>query len=430
MEVVLLKFITRLEDTFYTGTARVLRRAGWRPEVLGFGGIGTTDVARVIARVLMSPTPFEKKFEEWVKASGAPTLQALSDALERDGGPASEIWREAIGMDEADPQVPTSSTARGERGWRQFLDAQIPFHPVLIRLGKARQVVRADRGGYIDVAVSGHGLAPGWQQATVQALDPVAYQRGDKRVRASRPVSVPVRIVSSAETHGVVSDVDDTVMISWLPRPLVAAKNAFISYVSSRQAVPGMAQFLKAVAVTFGTSDRLAQSTSRAVPSAAGGSASPSDLRLVPVVYLSTGAWNVAPSLRRFLMRGSFPFGLPLLTDWGPSQTGWFRSGQEHKRSQLRSLAHIFPWLKWVLVGDDGQHDPAIYAEFAQEFPSQVAAICIRTLTPAEQVLSHGGPTPQERLGEVFAKVPTAIPIFIGEDGRSLWRSARAGGLL
>ncbi len=428
---VLLKFVTRLEDSFYSGTARVLRRSGWRPEVLGFGGLGTTDGARVIARVLMAPTPFEEKFEAWVKTSGMPTLQEISEAMDRAHVPAAELFKDAIGTDEADPQVPTSSTARGERGWRQFLDAQIPYHPVLVQLGDARKVVRADRGGYVDVPLRGHGLKPGWHEASVQALDSVAFERGEKRVRASRPASVPVRIVARFETHGLVSDVDDTVMISWLPRPLVAAKNAFISYVSSRQAVPGMARFLQTVAVALGVSSAQAKSASaRGELTAADQGADWVQLRSVPVVYLSTGAWNVAPGLRRFLARGAFPFGLPLMTDWGPSQTGWFRSGREHKRSQLRLLARFFPWVKWVLVGDDGQHDPTIYAEFAREFPNQVAAICIRTLTPAEQVLSHGGPTPQERLGEVFADVPPSVPIFIGEDGHALLRSVRSHGLL
>jgi len=37
-----------------------------------------------------------------------------------------------------------------------------------------------------------------------------------------------------------------------------------------------------------------------------------------PVFYLSTGAWNVAPALTRFLSRNLYPPGPLLLTDWGP----------------------------------------------------------------------------------------------------------------
>ena len=80
------------------------------------------------------------------------------------------------------------------------------------------------------------------------------------------------------------------------------------------------------------------------------------------MLYLSTGAWNVAPTLTRFLARNLYPAGPLLLTDWGPTHDRWFRSGQEHKRTSLHRLAEEFPELRWLLIGDDGQHDEEIYA--------------------------------------------------------------------
>jgi phosphatidate phosphatase APP1 len=41
-------------------------------------------------------------------------------------------------------------------------------------------------------------------------------------------------------------------------------------------------------------------------------------------------------------------------------------------------------------VGDDGQHDEAIYAEFAQRHPDRVRAIAIRQLSASEAVLAGG----------------------------------------
>jgi phosphatidate phosphatase APP1 len=77
------------------------------------------------------------------------------------------------------------------------------------------------------------------------------------------------------------------------------------------------------------------------------------------------------------------------MTDWGPTNTGWFRSGQAHKRTCLDRLARDFPGITWLLVGDDGQHDPQIYADFAEARPECIDAICIRHLSPTEQVLSN-----------------------------------------
>jgi phosphatidate phosphatase APP1 len=79
-----------------------------------------------------------------------------------------------------------------------------------------------------------------------------------------------------------------------------------------------------------------------------------------------------------------------LLTDWGPTHDRWFRSGKAHKLSNLRRLAVEFPHVKWLLIGDDGQHDDEIYTTFASESPGSVAAVAIRRLSPAEAVLAGG----------------------------------------
>ena len=107
-----------------------------------------------------------------------------------------------------------------------------------------------------------------------------------------------------------------------------------------------------------------------------------------PTVYVSTGAWNTAATLTRFLARNGFPRRAAAAHRLGPTNTGWFRSGQEHKHACLESLAADFPAIRWVLVGDDGQHDPAIYAAFARGHPDQVRAVAIRELTATQQVLA------------------------------------------
>jgi phosphatidate phosphatase APP1 len=162
-------------------------------------------------------------------------------------------------------------------------------------------------------------------------------------------------------------------MVTALPRPLLAFWNTFVRQETRRLPVPGMPLLFHALL--------------DAHPEAF-------------VVYLSTGPWNIAPALEQFLARNGYPPGPLLLTDWGPTTSGWFRSGREHKQAQLRRLLGELPELSWILLGDDGQHDPDIYTGITQDFPGRVGAVVIRQLSVIEQVLTHGTPEPLEQSEE------------------------------
>ncbi len=333
-----------IEDALMRRVVHLLRTRGWRPRTIAHTGYGSPDMLRVLGRVVMSRHPL-------------PTADAEAD-------------------------TPVTSG----RGWRPYLTAPVAMIPVTVTINGIDHHTRADRGGYIDLAVPNHGLPAGWHQVTIRA-------------RASAPVPARVRIVGPDQTLGLISDIDDTVMVTFVPRPLIAVWNTFLRRSSARRAVPGMADFYRRL--------------TRLAPD-------------LPVFYLSTGAWNAVPTITEFLHASGFPAGPKLMTDWGPTNTGWFRSGREHKRRNLRRLHRDFPHVRWILVGDDGQHDPVIYREFAAEFPEAVAAIAIRQLSPSEQVLSHGTPGPgpgSEDDGEA-----RSVPEVRGADGWVL--GARAVGVL
>lgn len=325
------------EDALNNVLAARLRRRGWVPRVLVYTGYGSLSQVRVFGRVLL-------------------TRRRDQDADD--------------GVDDVDVQ----------RGWRAFLTAQLPGVPTTITLGDRVITATSDRGGYLDVTVDRHELEPGWH-----------------RVRISTPGAAEatgsVLIIGSEPTIGLISDIDDTVLSTSLPRPLIAAWNTFVRSEAARRPVPGMAELYHELLAGH--------------PQA-------------PTVYLSTGAWNTAPALTRFLRRHGFPDGPLLLTDWGPTNTGWFRSGQEHKRESLRRLVRELPSVRWVLIGDDGQHDPNIYGEFAQEYPEHVVVTGLRQLTPTEQVLSHGLPIPNEELTPSRRRPPDPGRVYRAPDGFGL----------
>lgn len=323
-----------IEDRVLALTTVPLRRLGWVPHVEAYTGYGTARRVRVLARVVLAP-------RNWAR-----------------------------------------STA-DRRGFRNYLGFPAPAEPVTITLGGLTTEATSDRAGYVDAEVAVE-LSPGLHEVTITATT------------SGRRTSGHVLVVGDATTFGVVSDIDDTVMVTSVPRLLLAVWNTFLIRTSARKAVTGMAELYRDLQTKH--------------PDA-------------PFVYVSTGAWNTASVLQRFLARNDFPTGPLLLTDWGPTNTGWFRSGPAHKDGSLDHIFRMFPHVTWLLVGDDGQHDPDIYRRAVQRHPGRVAAVAIRRLTAAQQVLSHGVPTP---LPEGQAKraaqhdADPDVPTVAGQDGRVL----------
>ena len=277
-----------------------------------------------------------------------------------------------------------STVARDKvRGWRAFFSIPVSDAQVTVTAGGVEQAVTPSRGGVVDARLV-TDLEPGWHTITLRCGD-------------SEPVTAPVFIVDPATRFGIVSDIDDTVMVTALPRPFLAAWNTFVLDEHARTPVAGMAV--------------LYERLRREHPAS-------------PVIYLSTGAWNVAPTLTRFLDRNLYPPGALLLTDWGPTHDRWFRSGQDHKRSNLARLAEEFPDLKWLLFGDDGQHDESLYGEFAAAHPDSVAAVAIRQLSTSEAVLAGG------RTKVTLREAESSVRWFYGQNGAELARALETAGLV
>lgn len=283
----------------------------------------------------------------------------------------------------AKPDAPAIQRAEKVRGWRTFLSVPADDAELRVRIGGDVFTVPIDRGGIVDERVVAE-LPTGWNSIDLSV--------GDAEAVATR-----VFVVDPAERFGVVSDIDDTVWVTALPRPLVAAWNTFIVDEHARIQVSGMSVLY----------ERIRRQHTGA-----------------PIVYLSTGAWNIAPTLQRFLSRNLFPPGPFLLTDWGPTHDRFFRSGKEHKRAQLRRLAAEFPRVRWLLFGDDGQHDETIYAEFAREHPRNVTAVCIRQLSTGEAVLAGG----RKRAADREAESP--VRWFFAPDGAGLLEQLIGAGII
>lgn len=335
----------RVEDRVRHIRVASVRRRGYQTIAEPYTGYGTTRWVRVLARVQMVPPPARR-------------LRVLPRRRSKE---------------------------RIVRGWRSFTRISAGNVPTTVIIDGTRHRVVADRGGVIDVNLPA-SLTPGWHEVQFESFD-------------GHITVAPVFVIADDQQLGLVSDIDDTVMVTALPRPFLAAWNTFVLDEHARTPTPGMNVFYERTLQTIG-------------------------YQSAPVIYLSTGPWNVAPTLARFLGRNLYPAGTLLLTDWGPTPERLFRSGTDHKVRNLERLAREFPHMKWLLVGDDGQHDEEIYGRFADVHPENVLAIAIRQLSTSESVLAGSLTlTPKWRS-------TSNVPWIYGPDGAALVSGLRKRGIL
>ena len=224
----------------------------------------------------------------------------------------------------------------------RYLTVEVQNEVVTVEVAGQQLETVSGHEGYVEVHVDAP-LTPGWHEVTWTV--------------ASTATTGRLLVVDPQATVGVVSDIDDTVIHTGITRMYEAVRNTLLVETEQRLPIPGAAQFYQQLVA--------------------------SDAGRAPVFYVSTGAWNLHEPMEQFLARHGFPTGPLVMTDWGPG-VGWlFREGSVAFKSRMvLDLIAEHPQLRWVLVGDSGEHDPEAYATVVRAQPTSVAAIYIREVLP------------------------------------------------
>jgi phosphatidate phosphatase APP1 len=179
-------------------------------------------------------------------------------------------------------------------------------------------------------------------------------------VEGSRaPVPGRVLVPPPTATFGVISDVDDTILRSYITSIVKMALEMLLKNAYTRATFPGVPAFY------------------RALHAGARGDAAN------PIFYVSLSPWNYYDLLSQFLAINEIPPGPLLLRDYGLQMLTQLRQPSS-KRKLIQELLETYPALPFVLLGDSGQHDPEIYGEVVRENPGRILAIYIRDVSDGE----------------------------------------------
>jgi phosphatidate phosphatase APP1 len=167
--------------------------------------------------------------------------------------------------------------------------------------------------------------------------------------------------IHSVDSHTIViSDLDDTLIHSFIRNKLVQIRTLLFTSVEKRKAVHDMAHLIKRFAL-------------------AGADA----------FYLSNSEQNLYPMLFRFLTINQFPPGPLFLKQYIHVRDMVTRrllgKGHSHKMTTLGKLMELFPNKKYILIGDNTQKDLSIYLKLADMFPDRIRYIIIRKVAEREE---------------------------------------------
>lgn len=245
--------------------------------------------------------------------------------------------------------------------FKRYAAYEVPEAEVRIRFGAEDHTIVTDRKGFFESEIAPAApveLPPGetWLPVKVTLLNAPSNQR--PLLTAEAFVLIP----PPTARFGIISDIDDTIVKTGATNFLKHWRTVIANSAEARVAFRGLAPFYRAL--------------HRGAGDGAGN----------PIFYVSSSPWNLYDLFERYLVLHDIPLGPIVLRPIGIGAGRW--PGGSHKTNKLAQIDRIFstyPQLRYILVGDSGQHDAEIYAETAKRHPGRVLGIYIRDVTEAER---------------------------------------------
>ena len=244
--------------------------------------------------------------------------------------------------------------------WKRFETDEIKHTAIMVTLpDAATYIATTDKDGYFLIKEAVGQLATmanaeGWVNLELSYLDANLKKEVLRQNRFPSEMLIP----NSAANYGVISDIDDTILhtgvvssLKW--RVLV---NTVFKRATKRFAIEGTASFYHML------------------------HRGKTGIAANPIFYVSHSPWNLYRYLELFLKTNGFPKGPILLRSMASFRAKNRKSPAPQKQHEIVNILEMYPELSFVLIGDSGEKDGAIYIEIAKRYPNQVKAIYLRSV--------------------------------------------------
>lgn len=230
---------------------------------------------------------------------------------------------------------------------RRFRAQPLKWTAIDVIVGGQSRRVHTNKRGFFTCEVQ-HALSdPGWYSYDL------FWKRNNKSFTSEF-------YLSDDHETGVISDIDDTLLISHSTLLLRKVALMLFRNAYTRKVIPFIGDW-------------------HAYLREMNNANHPSDF-----FYVSNSEWNLYDFLTDFFLINDLPKGVFFLQDLKKGLREIMTSGKKnshHKLQSIEFLLRYYPYKKFILAGDSGQHDMQIYLDVASRFPGRISGVMIRDLS-------------------------------------------------
>jgi phosphatidate phosphatase APP1 len=236
--------------------------------------------------------------------------------------------------------------------FKLFFVKAIAGVPVVLRWNEQEIRTVTETDGYFKLEwASGESVPAGFHEVRVDALgasgEVIASGKGEF-------------FVPHITQLGIISDIDDTFLVSHSSTIFRRLWTLFSNNARSRSAFEGVREHYRLLEQAQTDDD---------TPN--------------PLFYVSSSEWNLYDYLNEFLRIQKLPQGIFLLSQlkrwYQLVKTG--KTKHEGKFARVVRIMDAFPNQRFILLGDNSQKDPEIYRSIADHRPGRVFAVYIRNVS-------------------------------------------------
>jgi len=191
-------------------------------------------------------------------------------------------------------------------------------------------------------------IEPGWHDFKVEVID-------DK----SRQEEVGEFVKPYPGEYGVISDIDDTFLVSHSGNIFKKLYVMLTRNVNKRKVFDNVVEHYRLLN-QLGRKERSKNNA---------------------FFYVSSSEWNLYNFIIQFTEIHQFPKAVLKLKEIKSGLRDFLSTGggdHNHKFFKIRHIVEFYPELHFILLGDDSQQDPYIYRDISKIFPQNISTIYIR----------------------------------------------------